>query len=148
MKSTTTRLAASVIAIAIPLAPSVAHAGTKPAERPAYQRQQTQHLNADTQAASASTFTAVLTAEQKLVISNAIDSAQRAAQQAINAYESAQIADEYSRSQAHEDLAYSAIALEAATAEARNARSIVPAAASTLAAALDVIIANLEALLI
>lgn len=147
MKSTTTRFTASVIAIAIPFAPSVAHAETKPAERPAYQRQQAEHLTADIAAASVKTSSATLTAQQKLVVGNAIESAHTAALQALTAYESVLLADEYSIDQARERLVHSRVALDAAAAEARSARDIVPANATTLAAALDAIIFDLEALL-
>ena len=146
MQSATTRLAASVLAIAIPLAPQAAHATTKASPAPAHTRQQAELLSADTLTASRSHAATAISADAKSSIAQAIESASTAAAHAILAIEAAAHADTFSAVYANEDLAHARIALEAAYAEVSYARTLVPAQATQLGAALDAILTDLRTL--
>ena len=120
MKSKTTRLAAaSVLAITIPLAPSVAYSATMTTQTGLnHAKAFVQDLD---QGARSSSASSELSAEQRETVLHAVDSAIAASTEAIAALEAARDAAPYTADQAREDLQDARTALEAASAEATYA---------------------------
>ena len=116
MKSKTTRFAAaSVLAITIPLAPSIAHSATMSTQPGLnHARAFVQELDHGAQQTPA---TSDLTSPQRESVLHAVDSAIAASTEAISAFETARDASAYTAGQAREDLQDARTALEAASAE-------------------------------
>jgi hypothetical protein len=139
MKSTTTRLAASVLAIAIPFAPTAAHAdsNTKQSSDAAI------HTAALQDAAAATTHLDIRARE---AIAHAIDSAAHAARQSLALHEKLRSSDQLAASFHEELITQTATALDATYAEVTYARTLIPRNAPALAATLDLIIADVAQL--
>ncbi len=139
MRSTTTRLAASVLAIAIPFAPTAAHAdpNTKQSSDAAI------HTAVLQDAAAATTQ---LDARTRETVAHAIESAAYAAHQSLALHEKLRSSDQLTASFHEELITQTATALDATYAEVVHARTLVPHTAPTLAATLDLIIADVAQL--
>lgn len=125
MKSKTTRFAAaSVLAITIPLAPSVAHSATMTTQTGLnHAKAFVQDLDHGAHQTPASNE---LTSEQRETVLHAVDSAIAASTEAISALAAARDAAAYTAGQAREDLQDARTALEAASAEATYVLDQIP----------------------
>lgn len=125
MKSKTTRFAAaSVLAITIPLAPSVAHSATMtPHTGLTHAKAFVQNLD---QGARSTPLTRGLSASQRETVLHAVDSAIAASTEAISALKAARDASVYTADQAREGLQDAHTALGAALAEATYALDLIP----------------------
>lgn len=148
MKSTTTRLAASVLAISIPFAPTAAFAEETQNYR------ETRHLSgvsfspaALTQTIeSADLGTRALSTHDRAALISAIESATFAAQASIEFHSAAQSGNSFAVNYLEELQQQAYTAIDAAYAEAQHARSLVPESATDLQTAFDLILEDLRAL--
>lgn len=143
MKSTSTRVAAGVLAITIPLAPTSAYALERAHHSPTSARMDATIATSQRLATSQRTK---VSESNRIAIASAIDSARSAAMQTITAIGRALNATEFDRVTAREDLAFASVALEAARAELSHSTTLLPPGESPLRTALEAISSDLTIL--
>jgi|GEM_PF-3512924 len=146
MKSSSTRLAAGVLAVAIPLAPTGTHqledaASTSNAPIPA----RISATAAESQRLTTQATTRV-NPQDKAALSSAIQSATSAATQTVTALQAARAAAPYEAATVEERLAHAAISLEAAHAEISHALTLLPATRSALRMAFEAMLTDIDLL--
>lgn len=142
MRSTKTRLAASVLAITIPLVPTAAHADPKSTEMPSVNQPGLSSVSALEIADSLSSAdkpSARLTAQQKSIVARAIESAAAAAVASLRVMESQRSNDVMDLFFLGERRAQADTALDAAFAEVSYALDVIGPDSHAVEAALTLI---------